>query len=983
MFSLSSAFEKVTTKQEQILKSIFNNYKMCKNLFAKIICAVIVFVVILMTNAKASVLIEDDILVGMDYFESVRSQTSKTGRGKRAATARKERIWNFAVVPYEIDPNFSGDEKAGFKEAMKHWENFTCIKFVERNASEHENFIRFTELPCGCCSHVGMEGNGGQNVSIGKDCHKIGVIVHELGHAIGFWHEHTRPDRDQYVTIYSENIQIGQEHNFNKLTSEDVDSLGEPYDHKSIMHYGRKIYSRNDYDPTISAKKNGRITPKIGQREHLSLSDIRQTNKLYKCAGCGRTFLGQQASFTSPDYNGKALAASGQYRCEWRIAVTHGERIHLNITDLEIFASTDCQSDYLEIRDGYWHKSMLLGRFCGTKMDIPTIISTGDRMILTYVSQHPSHRGFAANYEAICGGNLTIVNGQKIESPNHPQFYSPNKECIWRITVPTNYQVALEFSTMDLELHSNCRRDFIEVRDGDNERSRLIGRYCGNVLPPVLATTSNRMFIRFVSDKSGQRKGFSASLYQEIDECELKEHGCEQSCINILNGYSCACRLGYKLRSDMKTCEVTCGGIINATNGIIESPSFPNLYPPNEKCIWEIVSHEPYRIMLNFTHFELEGSHLVHDQCDYDSVMISSKYRNGTFSHQGVFCSELLPPTITSRTSVMHIQFQSDKTVQKAGFHAVFSTIIDRCAIKNGGCKHLCRNTFDSVECACRSGFILAPNGFDCIPGRCRYEITAPEGEIKSENYPKNYPKNSDCIWHFKSIHGHRPYVKFLKFDIEDGYECSNDIVQPYIKVDPAKRFFATGDTLTLGRFCGSNLPPPVESPSDGMYLAFKTDSSGQRQGFIAKHSTVCGGNFIATNEIKYIYSHARFGDTFYDHNTDCDWNIMAKEPGQRIHFTVVDFDVEDHESCSYDFVELYELQNENKQKNEDWILHGKFCGSNLQLEVVASGRLLLQFRTDETVRRKGFSVSYVVANSTTIRNFDSGSSRYNLPRNI
>jgi tolkin len=70
-------------------------------------------------------------------------------RVTRAATAKKDRIWDYGVIPYEIDGNFSGAHKALFKQAMRHWENFTCIKFVERNPLDHPNYIVFTERPCG------------------------------------------------------------------------------------------------------------------------------------------------------------------------------------------------------------------------------------------------------------------------------------------------------------------------------------------------------------------------------------------------------------------------------------------------------------------------------------------------------------------------------------------------------------------------------------------------------------------------------------------------------------------------------------------------------------------------------------------------------------------------------------------------------------------------------------------------------------------
>lgn len=53
-----------------------------------------------------------------------------------------------------------------------------------------------------------------------------------------------------------------------------------------------------------------------------------------------------------------------------------------------------------------------------------------------------------------------------------------------------------------------------------------------------------------------------------------------------------------------------CGGIIEATNGTITSPSFPDLYPGNKSCIWEIIAPAQFKITLNFTHFDLEGNNV-------------------------------------------------------------------------------------------------------------------------------------------------------------------------------------------------------------------------------------------------------------------------------------------------------------------------------------------------------------------------------------
>lgn len=85
---------------------------------------------------------------------------------------------------------------------------------------------------------------------------------------------------------------------------------------------------------------------------------ITDTTSLF--LGCGRTYQENSATMVSPSYVKANIPVEGE-RCEWRITATHGEKIVLNITQLDVYKSESCRSDYLEIRDGYWHKSTLLG----------------------------------------------------------------------------------------------------------------------------------------------------------------------------------------------------------------------------------------------------------------------------------------------------------------------------------------------------------------------------------------------------------------------------------------------------------------------------------------------------------------------------------------------------------------------------------------------------------------------------------------------
>ena len=64
----------------------------------------------------------------------------------------------------------------------------------------------------------------------------------------GFWHEQSRADRDDYVTINWDNIPKDKHHNFLKYNYKETDDLNRPYDYGSVMHYGMDyLYYQNYY----------------------------------------------------------------------------------------------------------------------------------------------------------------------------------------------------------------------------------------------------------------------------------------------------------------------------------------------------------------------------------------------------------------------------------------------------------------------------------------------------------------------------------------------------------------------------------------------------------------------------------------------------------------------------------------------------------------------------------------------------------------
>ncbi|XP_059382449.1 hatching enzyme 1.2-like isoform X1 [Carassius carassius] len=179
-------------------------------------------------------------------------------------------------VPYTIASDFYDDEKAVIENAMKSIAAKTCVRFVSR--SNQVDYISIENI-VGCSSTVGRSGGKQQLALSVSGCVSHGIIEHELIHSLGFYHEHTRSDRDQYVQINWQNIPEATAYNFQK---KDTNNLNTPYDYSSIMHYGRTAFAKQYGKDTITPIPNPSV--QIGQRTEMSKIDILRINKLYECA---------------------------------------------------------------------------------------------------------------------------------------------------------------------------------------------------------------------------------------------------------------------------------------------------------------------------------------------------------------------------------------------------------------------------------------------------------------------------------------------------------------------------------------------------------------------------------------------------------------------------------------------------------------------------------------------------------------------------
>ncbi|PRD31347.1 UNVERIFIED_CONTAM: Astacin [Trichonephila clavipes] len=135
----------------------------------------------------------------------------------------------------------------------------TCLKFVPRK--NEKDYIKFDNSTTdhGCWSWVGYQ-TGVQEVNIDEGCQYVGSIVHEMLHAIGFWHEHQRHDRNKYVTIYDKNVTNGLLHNFDITQAKD-EIIYNKFDYNSIMIYGNYAFSKRLWQlKTVEATDKRELT---------------------------------------------------------------------------------------------------------------------------------------------------------------------------------------------------------------------------------------------------------------------------------------------------------------------------------------------------------------------------------------------------------------------------------------------------------------------------------------------------------------------------------------------------------------------------------------------------------------------------------------------------------------------------------------------------------------------------------------------------
>lgn len=147
--------------------------------------------------------------------------------------------WPGGIIPYDIS-KLDSHQQSMVLRAMERWTNTGArIRFIPRtHETEYVMFTGKTDAGNNT-SQVGFKKGTRADINITAFWWRQGewMPAHELGHVLGLFHEHSRWDRDQFITVHYENIKPGREADYDWIPKTNWLVSSTAYDYFSIMHY--------------------------------------------------------------------------------------------------------------------------------------------------------------------------------------------------------------------------------------------------------------------------------------------------------------------------------------------------------------------------------------------------------------------------------------------------------------------------------------------------------------------------------------------------------------------------------------------------------------------------------------------------------------------------------------------------------------------------------------------------------------------------
>ncbi|BFG01859.1 cubilin homolog [Drosophila madeirensis] len=801
-------------------------------------------------------------------------------------------------------------------------------------------------------------------------------------------------------------------------------------------------------------KNGGRCNPTLSSADGF----VCQCLPGYRDRLCATRFSSCNALLSAASgrlrYPPEGIGYEHNAQCAWVIRTNESLVLNVTFSTFDLEDSTECRFDWLQVNDGRSAAAQIIGRYCGNHLPHGgNIISSGNQLYLWFRSDNSTSReGFDLSWVSMqpqCGGRLEFESYGTLASPGSPGNYPRNRDCRWHLVAPTSKRIKLTFFSLQLEQHTNCNFDYVEIRDSISNRE--LAKFCSSGQPAPLLLPTHEAIIQFHSDADGSDSGFqlhysveervpgcggtytspegsirSSSLTSDVlMSCEYEirlaigelvgidfvafEMG-RQDCLelydvtelgsSLLQAKHCGETPGippnfrslfnrvrikaYAVRGRFELHYRTlCSYTFDSDSGTVLSPGYPNLTTSDTLCTYTISTAPNKLIVLNRLDFQLNDGLQTIDDVDEDDACLGTSLRiNAGINRQilGPYCGKHLPDEeFISRTNHLILQLQTDRNSRGRGFKFEYQTVAadsDHCGgvhTKEGrirlpvsedghydndltcywviqaparkvirlhwmsfqlesssDCSYDRVEIFDSMDAykpdakplvrycsaALPEDFVTQArlltikfvsdysSGYDGFEveysfvdtDSCGGHIHASSGELLSPGYPMNYSADLDCDWHLTVGIGHLVEVQLEIFDLESSANCSRD----YLEVRNG------GDLASplIGRFCGSRIPTRIPSFSNELRLHFHTDAAISGHGFRLRwrvFASGCGGRLSSNDG---VITSPRYPSS-YPHNAHCEWQVRV-HPGSGVQLLIEDMELESSDDCSYDNVKIF-----------------------------------------------------------------------------
>uniref|UniRef100_A0A8C8DH07 CUB and Sushi multiple domains 1 n=1 Tax=Oryzias sinensis TaxID=183150 RepID=A0A8C8DH07_9TELE len=450
-----------------------------------------------------------------------------------------------------------------------------------------------------------------------------------------------------------------------------------------------------------------------------------------------------------------------------------------------------------------------------------------------------------------CFFNFTAPSGT-ILSPNYPEEYGNNLNCVWLIISEPGSRIHLLFSDFDLEPPF----DWLVVKDEGLSEATTFGTFSGKTVPAQIASNGHIMKLEFQSDHSNTGKGFNIS-YTTFGQNECHDPGvpingqrygdqfqlgssvafrCDQGFIRTQGSDQVTCIIqdgNVVWSAAVPRCDAPCGGHLTAPSGVVLSPGWPSFYKDSLRCQWVIEAQTDQVVKIHFDKFQTEVS--------YDTLEI----RDGSSASSpliGEYHGTQAPRFLISTSNFLFLLFTTDNSRSAAGFSIRYESVnmeSDSCldpGIPVNGRRH--GNNFaigSSVSFACDPGYTLSDeepivceqnhqwsHALPSCDALCGGYVFGKTGTILSPGFPDFYPNSLNCTWTIEVSHGKGVHLVFHTFHLEENHD--------YLSITEDGNFL-----VPVGRLTGSVLPPSVKAGLFGNYsvqLRFISDFSMSYEGF-------------------------------------------------------------------------------------------------------------------------------------------------------